>query len=60
MTEQEILQEFELSDRIVRCSCSLLSLKATDTNPDVGSCDHVDIVGAVTNRESGYLVFVML
>ena len=52
MVEHEPDQEAELSNCEVRDPGGLLAFKAANADTHMGSCDHVDVVAAVTNRES--------
>ena len=51
VSEQQVLQEFELTDCVVCGTGGLLSLEATDPDADVRRRDHVDVVGAIADRE---------
>lgn len=57
MEEEKVAQEAELADRIVRGTHGLLALKTCNTDADVRSCNHVDIVCSIADSQSG-LVWV--
>lgn len=49
MHKEKVLEVFELSDGVIRCFGGLLALKAADSDSHMGSIDHVDIIGAVSD-----------
>lgn len=49
VAEQQVLQESELPDRVVRGSCRLGSFQPVNSDSNVGSRDHVDIVRPVSD-----------
>mgnify|MGYP001626726200 CR=1 FL=1 len=52
MPEKETAQELELEDGEVGKWASLASLFAHDTDANMGSLDHIDIVSTITDRQS--------
>ena len=54
MEEKQRFQEFELSDSVVGCSCSLLSFFTKDANANMSSQDHCNIVGTITNCKGSF------
>lgn len=49
--EKQLAEEAELSDGHIRAPRSLEALLATDTNANVSSLDHRDVVRSVANGE---------
>ena len=51
MHEEELAQVPELTDGDIRRSRCLQAFDTTDTNPDMRSLDHADVVGAISYGE---------
>lgn len=51
MREEERTQELELTYRVVSSPGRLLTLKSADSDAYVGSCDHVYIIGSITDGQ---------
>jgi hypothetical protein len=49
MAEQQVFEEAELSNRVIGGTGSLGALKTSNTNSNVGSINHVNIVSTVAN-----------
>ena len=56
MVEQQVLEVFELRNRVVRRADSLLTLQSGNTNSDVRRSDHVDVIGPITYREGIFIL----
>ena len=52
MDKEQILEELELADGVVRGLDSLLSFESADADAQMSCVDHVDIVGSITDRKS--------
>ena len=52
MVEQQVLEEAELTDRVVGCAGCLLTLKTGNTDSDLRCRDHVHVICAVTDGQS--------
>lgn len=51
MNEEQFAEVLELGDRDVGRACGLKTFYAGDTNTDVGSLDHGNVICAVANGE---------
>ena len=54
MVEQKILEEAELSDRVIRGSDGLLAFQTRDANSDVRRSDHVYIIGSISYSKGSF------
>ena len=52
MHKKQVFQELELSDCIVGCTSSLLTLKTTYTHTYVGRSYHVYVISSISNSQS--------
>lgn len=50
--ENQPLEVFELTYNVVSSSCGLTAFDSSDSDSDVRGVDHIDIIGAVSNRQS--------
>lgn len=60
MNQQQLAQKAELGNGHVGTAGGLQTLHAADTDADVGSLDHGDIVCSVTDGEQNRLLLVFL
>jgi hypothetical protein len=51
MDKQKLAKITELCDRNICRSCGLQTFNTTDTNANMGSLDHGNIVGAIANGQ---------
>lgn len=51
MEEEKGLEVFELTNGVIRSRRGLLSFKSRNTDTKMGSIDHVNVVGTITNGE---------
>lgn len=58
MDREESLQVLELLETEIRGPGSLGTLHSLDTHTDVGSLDHGDIVGTITDGQSDLVQFL--
>lgn len=49
--EEEAFEETELGDGVIACAGGLRALLAEDTDSDVRTRDHIDVVGPVSDRQ---------
>ena len=56
--KQEIFKESKLANRVISSSCSLLSFQSTDSNTNMGSSDHVDIISSIPNCQGSDPFFI--
>ena len=55
MEEKHVAKEFKLSNSVIRGAHSLLTFESGNAYTDVGCCDHIHIIGSVTDRQSRFV-----
>jgi len=50
MHKQQLPQIFELCDRVIGRACRLQTFDPGNSDADVGTLDHRNVIGAIANR----------
>ena len=58
--EEKGLEILKPPNRIIRRTNSLITFIACQTNPNVGFCNHIDIICTISNSQSDLIRFVLL